>query len=70
MILSIHASTLAIDPGERFSCAMDVMHELRTLLKRHGQEGAVETAVPGLTLFASQTLTEPMPVGQHAGSWP
>lgn len=41
---------------------MDAMHELRTLLKRHGREGAVETAVPGLTLYASAARTEPMPV--------
>jgi len=41
---------------------MDAMHELRTLLKRHGQEGAVETVVPGLTLYAAATRTEPMAV--------
>jgi len=41
---------------------MDAMHELRMLLKRHGREGAVETAVPGLTLYASAGRTEPMPV--------
>ncbi len=41
---------------------MDAMHELRTLLERYGREGAVETPVAGLTLYASAALTEPIPV--------
>jgi len=30
---------------------MDQLHELRALVARHGQEGATETSVPGLTLY-------------------
>ena len=30
---------------------MDHLHELRTLVQRHGREGPTETAVPGLTLY-------------------
>lgn len=30
---------------------MDHLHELRTLVERHGREGPTETAVPGLTLY-------------------
>lgn len=47
---------------QRFNPAMDPMHELRTLLGRHGREGAVETALPGLTLYAAAERTEPIPV--------
>lgn len=41
---------------------MDAMHELRTLLARHGREGSIDTAVKGLTLYASAERTEPIPV--------
>ncbi|WP_205691872.1 AraC family transcriptional regulator [Caulobacter soli] len=41
---------------------MDQLTEIRALIDRHGREGALETAVSGLTLFVASRTTEVMPI--------
>jgi AraC-like DNA-binding protein len=42
------------------SCHMDALGRLRTLIARHAGEGVTRTALPGVSVLASATTTEPV----------
>jgi len=62
MILSINNLSLAPDHCAGLGLRMDQLHELRTVVERHGREGAVETPLSGLTIYMASSPTEPVPI--------